>query len=57
MIKAFTFAFLITSISAFQGFYIKGGAREVGIASTKAVVFSCIAILAGDYLITELLLP
>ena len=57
MVKAFTFAFLITSIAAFQGYFISGGAREVGIASTKAVVFSCIAILASDYLITELLLP
>ena len=57
MIKAFTFAFLITSIAAYQGFYIKGGAREVGIASTKAVVYSCVAILFTDYLLTELLLP
>lgn len=55
-IKSFTFAFLITSISSYQGWFISGGAREVGQASTKAVVYSCIAILLSDYLITDLLL-
>lgn len=56
MIKAFTFAFLISSIAAYQGFFISGGSREVGFASTKAVVYSCVAILVADYLITQLLL-
>ena len=55
-IKAFTFAFLITSISSYQGFYTKGGALEVGQASTAAVTNSCIAILLADYLLAELLL-
>lgn len=56
LIKAATFAFIITSVSAFQGFNTKGGALEVGEASTKAVVYSCILILLFDYLIAELLL-
>jgi phospholipid/cholesterol/gamma-HCH transport system permease protein len=56
MVKAFTFGFIITSISAYQGFYVRGGALEVGQASTKGVVVSCITILAADYVITALML-
>ncbi len=56
LIKSFAFAFLVVSISAFKGFYTKGGALEVGIASTGAVTNSCIAILCADYLLAQLLL-
>ena len=56
MIKSVVFAFLISSISAYKGFFTKGGALEVGIASTSAVTNSCIAILLADYLLAELLL-
>lgn len=56
MVKAVIFAFIITSVSAYQGFYTKGGALEVGISSTRAVVVSCIAILFADYLVAQLLL-
>ena len=56
MIKAVVFAFLISSISAYKGFYTEGGALEVGIASTSAVTNSCIAILLADYLLAQLLL-
>src|SRR3546814_250243 len=56
MVKAFVFGFLITSISAYQGFYVRGGALEVGQAGTKGVVVSCISILVADYVITALML-
>jgi phospholipid/cholesterol/gamma-HCH transport system permease protein len=56
LIKAVVFAFLISSISAFKGYYTKGGALEVGIASTNAVTNSCIAVLLADYLLVQLLL-
>lgn len=56
MVKAVIFAFIITSVSAYQGFYTSGGALEVGISSTRAVVVSCISILFADYLIAQLLL-
>jgi len=56
LIKSVVFAFLISSISAYKGFFTKGGALEVGIASTSAVTNSCIAILLADYLLAELLL-
>jgi len=56
MVKAVIFAFIITSVAAYQGFYTEGGALEVGVSSTRAVVVSCIAILFADYLVAQLLL-
>ena len=55
MIKAITFAFLVSSISSFMGYYTRGGALEVGKASTNAVTNSVIAILLADYLLAQLL--
>ena len=54
--KAYTFAFIISSIPAFFGYYVKGGALEIGRASTTAVVTSCILILFADYILAALLL-
>lgn len=56
LIKSVVFAFLISSISSYKGFYTKGGALEVGKASTSAVTNSCIAILTADFLLAQLLL-
>lgn len=56
MIKAVVFAFLISSISSYKGYFTSGGALEVGKASTAAVTNSCIAILAADYALAQLLL-
>jgi phospholipid/cholesterol/gamma-HCH transport system permease protein len=56
LVKAYTFAFILSSISAYFGFYVKGGALEIGRASTRAVVISCIMILFADYLLAALLL-
>lgn len=55
MVKSFIFGFLVVSISAYKGFHVKGGALEVGRASTFAVTNSCIAIFVADYLLAELL--
>ncbi|AFM05573.1 ABC-type transport system involved in resistance to organic solvents, permease component [Bernardetia litoralis DSM 6794] len=55
LIKSVVFAFLVTSISAYMGYYTRGGALEVGESSTKAVTTSCIAILLSDYLLAQLL--
>jgi phospholipid/cholesterol/gamma-HCH transport system permease protein len=54
-VKAFVYAFLLTSISCYQGYHVKGGSVELGQASTNAVVFSDIAILLADYIITIVL--
>jgi phospholipid/cholesterol/gamma-HCH transport system permease protein len=56
LIKAFVFAFLVSSISSFKGYYTVGGSLEVGKASTAAVTSSVIAILLADYLLAQLLL-
>lgn len=56
LIKSAVFAFIITSVSSYQGFYASGGAREVGFASTKAVIYSCILIVCADYIIAQVLL-
>jgi len=54
--KSLTFAFLISSISSYKGFYTSGGALEVGKSSTNAVTDSCIAILITDYFLARVLL-
>ncbi len=54
--KAFVFAFLISSISCYFGYYVKGGAVEIGRASTKAVILSCITIFIADYFLSLVLL-
>ncbi len=56
IIKTYFFAFIITSVAAFFGYYVKGGALEVGKASTNAVVSSSILILLMDVVLTKLLL-
>jgi len=56
LIKAYTFSFIISSISAYYGYNVEGGALEIGRASTQAVVTSCIMILLADYLLAALLL-
>ncbi len=56
IIKTVVFAFIITTIAAYYGYYVKGGALEVGQASTKAVVSSSIIILLADVILTKLLL-
>jgi len=54
--KAYTFAFIISSVPAYFGYHVKGGALEIGRASTSAVVLSCILILVADYILAALLL-
>ncbi|MFQ3577053.1 MAG: ABC transporter permease [Cytophagales bacterium] len=56
IVKSVVFAYLISTISAYKGFFTRGGALEVGNSSTMAVTNSCIAVLLADYLIAQLLL-
>lgn len=55
VIKSLVFAFILTTVSAYQGYYVKGGSIELGQASTQAVVYSDILILLADYVIALLL--
>jgi len=54
-VKAVVFSFVLTTVSCYQGYYVKGGSIELGQASTRAVVFSDILILLADYIIALLL--
>jgi phospholipid/cholesterol/gamma-HCH transport system permease protein len=56
LIKAFTFAFIISSIASYYGYHAQGGALEIGKASTQSVIISCILILIADYGLAALLL-
>ena len=55
-IKTVIFAFVIASMASYYGYYARGGALEVGKASTKAVVNSSIVILLLDVVLTNLML-
>lgn len=56
LIKSVVFAFIISTVSAYCGYYAEGGALEVGKASTTAVVSSSILILLFNLLLTQILL-
>jgi len=55
-IKTFAFAFLLATIPSFHGFYMKGGALEVGKASTTAFVWTSVVIILLNYILTQMLL-
>ena len=55
-IKTFIFGLLLASIPSFHGYYMKGGALEVGKASTVAFVWTSVTIILVNYILTQLLL-
>jgi len=55
-IKTFVFAFILATIPSWQGFYMKGGALEVGKASTNSFVWTSVLIILTNFIITSLLL-
>ena len=56
LVKSYTFAFIVSSVPAYYGYHVKGGALEIGRTSTTAVVVSCILILLADYVLAALML-
>lgn len=54
IVKAMLFGFIIASVAAYYGYTTKGGALEVGLASTKSVVINSVLILVTDLLFTQL---
>jgi len=56
LIKTVVFAFIISSVPAYHGYFTKGGALEVGKSSTTAVVYSSLLILTFNFILTQLLL-
>jgi len=55
LVKAFVFAYILTGVSCYQGYFVKGGSIELGQASTRAVVYGNILILLADYVIALVL--
>jgi len=55
-IKTIMFAFLLATIPSFHGYYMKGGALEVGKASTVSFVWTSVVIILMNYILTQLLL-
>lgn len=55
-IKTFVFAFIIATVPSWQGYFMKGGALEVGKASTNSFVWTSVLIILTNYIITQLLL-
>jgi len=56
IVKSMIFAFIISSVASYYGYYVKGGALQVGKASTNSVVLSSVLILTFDLIITQLML-
>lgn len=56
LIKGYTFSFIISTVSAYFGYYVSGGALEIGRSATKSVVVSCVMILLADYILAAILL-
>jgi len=56
LVKAAVFGFIVSAVSCRHGFFAAGGAKGVVLATTRAVVESCVAILIANYVLTQALL-
>jgi phospholipid/cholesterol/gamma-HCH transport system permease protein len=56
LIKPFVLGFTIVSLGCHVGMRTSGGTQGVGRATTNAVVASSVAVIAVDYLVTQLLI-
>ena len=54
--KGIVYNFIIASVSSFRGYSVSGGALEVGQASTRAVVESCIVLIVANLILTSILI-
>jgi len=60
-VKSIVFAVIVATVCCYQGYYVhrrtdSKGAKAVGLATTSAVVVSCVLILIADYVVTSLLI-
>ncbi len=55
-IKTMVFGMILATIPSYHGYYMKGGALEVGEASTTSFVWTCVAIIVANYILTTILL-
>ncbi|MCR9227211.1 MAG: ABC transporter permease [Flavobacteriaceae bacterium] len=56
LIKSVVFAFVIATVPSYHGYYMTGGALEVGKASTTSFVWTSVVIIIVNYILTQLLL-
>lgn len=55
-IKTILFAFILATVPAYHGYYMKGGALEVGEAATTSFVWTSVVLIVTNYIVTQLLL-
>ncbi|WP_026915113.1 MlaE family ABC transporter permease [Christiangramia portivictoriae] len=55
-IKTILFAFILATVPSYHGYYMKGGALEVGEASTTSFVWTSVVLIITNYVVTQLLL-
>ena len=55
-VKTFLFAFILATVPSYHGYYMKGGALEVGEASTTSFVWTSVIIIITNYVVTQTLL-
>ena len=60
-VKSLVFAVIVATVCCYQGYFVhmredSKGAKAVGLATTSAVVISCVLILVADYVVTSLLM-
>lgn len=55
-IKTFVFAFILATVPSYHGYYMKGGALEVGEASTTSFVWTSVIIIILNYILTDMML-
>jgi phospholipid/cholesterol/gamma-HCH transport system permease protein len=56
LVKSVVFAFILPTVPAFIGYHVDGDSQAVGKASTRAVTYTCVALLTADYIVTSLML-
>lgn len=56
IIKSVVFGFVVSTVASYQGYYVEGGAIEVGKAGTRSMVYSCIMLVISDFLLAKYLL-
>ncbi|MCM4157481.1 ABC transporter permease [Gramella sp. AN32] len=55
-VKTLLFAFILSTVPAYHGYYMKGGALEVGQAATTSFVWTSVVLIVTNYFVTQLLL-
>lgn len=55
LVKSVAFGLIFSLVACYGGYYATGGARGVGMATTRSVVVSAVVVLISDYLMTAVM--